>query len=96
MDPITNARIPLFRPIQTGPGSFVLADKLAYCRFLYEFPHRGPKPAGWVSQWVGIEWPIAIRIEMAPLDPDPSRLQPMTVTSAVHVTKILGLEYADN
>ena len=33
---------------------------------------------------------------MAPLDPDPSRLQPMTVTTAVHVNKVLGMDYADN
>ncbi len=96
MDPVTNTRIPLFRPIQTGPGSFVLADKLAYCRLLFEFPRLGPQPAGWVNHWIRSEWPLAVRIEMAPLDPDPSRLQPMTVTSAVHVNKILGLEYADN
>ena len=41
LDPVTNTRVSLFRPIQTGPGSFVLADKLAYCRFVFERPaHR--------------------------------------------------------
>jgi len=96
MDPSTSVRFPIFRPIQTGPGSFVLADKLAYARFLFEAPPLGPQPAAWVNHWVLPGWPIAIRIEMAPLDPDPTRLQPMTVTTAVHINKVPGLEYVDN
>jgi hypothetical protein len=95
-DPATGVRIPLFRPIQTGPGSFVLADKLAYARMLFEAPPVGQQPATWVNHWILPGWPLAIRIEMAPLDPDPSRLQPMTVTTAVHINKVLGMEYADN
>ncbi len=43
-----------------------------------------------MNHWVLTEWPLAIRIEMAPLDPDPSRLQPMAVTTAVHVNKNTG------
>jgi prepilin-type N-terminal cleavage/methylation domain-containing protein len=95
-DPATGTRTPLFRPIQTSPESFVLADKLAYCRFLFETPPVNPMPAGWLNHWVRSEWPLAIRIEMAPLDPDPSRLQPMTVTTAVHVTRHMEITYADN
>jgi len=96
LDPITGQRTAVFRPIQTGAGSFVLADKLAFCRFRYETARLGALPSLWVSQWTRTEWPLAIRIEMAPLEPDPSRLQPMTVTAAVHVNKNLGIEYADN
>jgi len=96
MDPVANTRIPLFRPIQTGPGSFVLADKLVSCHFLFETPQVANIPPGWTDHWVRTDWPLAIRIEMAPLDPDPSRLQPMTITNAMHVNKIIGLEYADN
>ena len=95
-DPVANVRVPQFRPIETGPGSFVLADKLSYCRFMFEAPRRGLQPPMWVNRWVLQEWPLAIRIEMAPLDPDGSRLQPMTVTSAVHVTKRWGVNYVDN
>ena len=95
-DPVTNLHIPIFRPIQTGPGSFVLADKLAYCHFLFETPPLATQPATWVNRWILQQWPIAIRIEMAPLDPDPARLQPMTVTTAVHVNKNMGMEYVDN
>jgi prepilin-type N-terminal cleavage/methylation domain-containing protein len=95
-DPATNTRIPLFRPIAAGPGSFVIADRLAYCRFLFEAPRVGVRPAFWVNQWTQVAWPLAIRIEMAPLTPDPSKLQPMTVTAPVHVTKNLDVQYADN
>jgi hypothetical protein len=56
----------------------------------------GQLPAAWTNHWVLPEWPLAIRIEMAPLDPDPSRLQPMTVTTTVHVNKNLGSPYEDN
>ncbi len=96
MEPPMNIPVPLFRPIQIGPASFVLADKLAYCHFFFSRPQIGNLPAGWVDHWSGMGWPLAIRIEMGPLDPDPSRLQPMTVTSEIHVNKMLGIDYEDN
>ena len=96
VDPISNLRIPLFRPIQTGPGSFVLSDNLAFCRFVFERPQMGNIPAAWVDHWVLQQWPVAVRIEMAPLLPDPARLQPMTVTSVFHVNKNLVIDYEDN
>jgi prepilin-type N-terminal cleavage/methylation domain-containing protein len=95
-DPVTHARFPVFRPIATGPGSFVLADRLAYCRFAYETPRIGVQPAIWVNHWVLGVWPLGVRIEMAPLAPDPSRLQPMTVTTTMHVNKNLDMQYGDN
>lgn len=96
LDPATSMRVPLFRPIQVGGNSFVIADKLAYCRFAFQAPGFANHPPGWTERWVTPAWPLAIRMEMAPLDPDPSRLQPMTVTSAVHVTKSLETQYVDN
>jgi prepilin-type N-terminal cleavage/methylation domain-containing protein len=97
LDPMTKARIPIFRPIVPSPTSFVLADKLAYCRFVFEAPRVGIKPAFWTNHWISDNgWPLAVRIEMAPLEPDPARLQPMTVTTAVHVNKVIGIDYADN
>lgn len=95
-DPLANLRATAFRPIQAGPASFVLADKLAFCRFLFEQPGTPARPATWVDHWVRSDWPLAVRIEMAPYEPDPTRLQPMTVTSEIHVNKTLGVEYADN
>src|SRR4029077_3540904 len=35
IDPASGAPGPLFAPIQVGAGSFVLAEKLAFCRFSY-------------------------------------------------------------
>ena len=32
-DPLTGGNLAMFAPVQAGPNSFVLADKLAYCRF---------------------------------------------------------------
>jgi prepilin-type N-terminal cleavage/methylation domain-containing protein len=98
-DPITNLRAGQFVPIQTGPNSFVLADKLAYCRFTF----RNPPPPGapptetkWIAAWAYIDHlPDAIRIEMGPLNPDSGRLQPVTLTSPVRVNR-LPLELYDN
>ena len=59
----------------------MLADKLAYCRFLFETARTPTVPSQWTSHWIRPEWPIAIRIEMGPLEPDAARLQPMTVTA---------------
>ena len=42
----------------------------------------------WVQRWVKPVLPNAIRIEMAPLAPDLGRLQPVTLTIPVHVTRL--------
>lgn len=78
---------PQFLPIETGPASFVLADKLAYCRFSYREVPPSPEPPRWVEQWTLAELPNAIRFEMAPLDADASKLQPVTLTIPIHVTR---------
>jgi prepilin-type N-terminal cleavage/methylation domain-containing protein len=98
-DPLTNLQVGQFLPIQVGPSSFVLADKLAYCRFTF----RNPPPQGapptetkWIASWTYIDHlPDAIRIEMAPLNPDSGRLQPVTLTQPVRVNR-LPLELYDN
>ncbi len=36
---------PLFAPISIGPESFVIADKLAYCRFSFRDPRKPPEDA---------------------------------------------------
>jgi prepilin-type N-terminal cleavage/methylation domain-containing protein len=94
-DPLTGAQVPLFRPIEVGPYSFVLADRLAYCRFWYREAPPPPAPERWVPRWVQPQWPRAIRIEMAPLEPDPSRVQPMELIAPVRVNKIPMTEYVD-
>jgi len=94
-DPISRAPVPLFRPIEVGPHSFVLADRLAYCRFSYRETPPPPAPPRWIPRWVQTQWPRAIRIEMAPLEPDRARVEPMELIAPLRVDKIPMTEYVD-
>jgi general secretion pathway protein J len=95
-DPLTGAPAPLFLPIQIGAGSFVLADKLAYCRFSYRELLPPPQTDRWVVRWVKPVLPSAVRFEMAPLIPDSSRLEPVTLTIPVRVTRLPLVPYDNN
>lgn len=87
-DPTSGAMQPAFLPIETGPGSFVLADKLAYCHFSYRQVFPDPKlPPLWFTHWSRPLLPNAIQIQMAPLQADSARLQLLPLTIPVHVTK---------
>jgi prepilin-type N-terminal cleavage/methylation domain-containing protein len=79
---------PRFAPISIGPESFVLVDKLAYCNFTFRDPRLPGQTPVWVQRWVKPVLPNAIRIAMAPLAPDLGRLQPVTLTLPVHVTRL--------
>jgi general secretion pathway protein J len=95
-DPQTGANIAMFAPVQAGPGSFVLADKLAYCRFSYfTIPLDRNLPPHWTPAWTFSGWPFAVRIEMAPIEPDPSRLQPITVTAPIRLHRSPDIQYVD-
>jgi prepilin-type N-terminal cleavage/methylation domain-containing protein len=95
-DPLTGAPAPLFAPIQIGAGSFVLADKLAYCRLSYRELLPPPDVDRWVLRWVKPVLPSAVRVEMAPLVPDSSRLEPVTLTIPVRVTRLPLVPYDNN
>jgi len=83
-----------YPPIQPGPGSFVLAGRLAYCRFFYrEF--QFPDQQRWLPVWPGITWPTGVRIEMAPLEAQPSRPPLVSITAPVWVTRMPYQQYAD-
>jgi prepilin-type N-terminal cleavage/methylation domain-containing protein len=84
-----------FRPIEPGPQSFVLADKLASCHFIYEELLPQPRFQRWTPLWTKDKWPDAIRIEMTPVDNDPGRLKMMTLTAPVHVSKLPLETYND-
>jgi hypothetical protein len=79
-----------------GPKSFVLADKLAFCRFSYldQVPD-GSKPAVWAPLFMGANWPKAVRVEMAPLLPDPGRLQPISLTAPIRIHRSPEVPYDD-
>jgi hypothetical protein len=84
-----------FAPI-AGPNSFVLADKLAFARFTYlDQPEDQTLPLRWYPRFVGPTWPQAVRIEMAPLDPDASRLQPISMVAPIHVYRHPEIPYGD-
>jgi hypothetical protein len=90
-----------FAPIVPGSQSFVLADRLAYCRFSWLEPVRDPPFQQWRPDWVQPQLlPLAVRIEMAPLglniDATPTDLHVSTVTVPFHVNRSPGgTDYAD-
>jgi hypothetical protein len=95
-DPATNQMIPRFASVASGPSSFVLADKLDYCRISYLTPAAQPGlPPEWKSEWIYNGWPLGIRVEMAPLALDTMRLEPITVTAALHVHRSPAIPYGD-
>lgn len=94
-DPDSGVVIPKMRPVEPGPGSFVIADRLAFCRILYRELLPAPALERWTPDWRRNRLPSAIRIEMAPLSSDPSRLQLSTITMPVRVNKWIGSDYVD-
>jgi len=85
-----------FPPVVAGPKSFVLADKLAMCRFVYQFQPQSPfAPRVWAAEFPGPYWPTAVRIEMAALEPDLAKLQPLTVTAPLRIHRRPEIPYGD-
>lgn len=99
LDPTSGIPLPQFLPVTAGPQSFVLADKLAFCRFNYLWTNPKPNETDKLPVWsptpLNAEWPIAVRVEMAPLTPDPSTLQPLTVTAKLHLHLSHTIPYGD-
>lgn len=92
-DPLTGAVAVRFPAPQAGPRSFVLADKLAWCRFVYLMA-IDQELERWVPVWVRPDyWPRAIRVEMAPLDTDPVRIPPMTFTGMIRPNRMVEEPY---
>jgi len=85
-----------YLPVMASERSFVLADRLAYCHFSYLYVplEAEPKPV-WSTLFQGKTWPRAIRVEMAPLEPDPSRLQPVSMTALIRIHRNPEIDYGD-
>ncbi|MEO7142514.1 MAG: prepilin-type N-terminal cleavage/methylation domain-containing protein [Bryobacteraceae bacterium] len=94
-DPLGGGPAPHFARVSIGPASFVLADKLAYCRFLYRESLPPPVLEKWWPAWSRPLLPSAVRIEMAPLRVDPAGLPLLTVTVPIHVNRDPLEQYAD-
>jgi prepilin-type N-terminal cleavage/methylation domain-containing protein len=88
-DPLSGVDMPRFRQPEQQPGSFVVADNLAGVRFLYQDVHpENDKVDIWVPRWTRQNrMPRALRIEIAVKELDPSRVQPVTLTIPLHVTR---------
>jgi prepilin-type N-terminal cleavage/methylation domain-containing protein len=84
-----------FAPIEPGPNSFVLADKLQYCRFSYLEPNFQPPLRVWQTQWVRPTLPLGVRIEMAPLESSPAQLHMATITASFPVNRTPDIGYSD-
>ncbi|MGA2135178.1 MAG: prepilin-type N-terminal cleavage/methylation domain-containing protein [Bryobacteraceae bacterium] len=95
VDTASGLNVPQFRPIQAGPQSFILADKLAWCRFSYLEPEPLPDDPRWRVDWVLPRWPMGIRVEMAPLEDPRTRLRPLTVTTSIPIDRSPDVSYVD-
>jgi len=88
---------PVFAPVEPGPTSFVLADHLKYCRFLYMERMPPPEHSRWNPFWHStMAWPAAVKIDLAPLVADPTRVPLTSLTVPIYVTKRPGGRYEDN
>jgi prepilin-type N-terminal cleavage/methylation domain-containing protein len=94
-DPVLGGPVPQFVPITIGANSFVLADKLSSVRFLYREIMPPPLNERWVPRWILPYWPSAIRMEMQPIEPDPSKINPTTLTIPIFVNRVPMGQYVD-
>ncbi len=82
--------------VQATPQSFVLADRLAYCRFSYhEIIPESMIEGRWLPMWNQINLPSAVRVDLAPLVVDPARLPLLGVTVPIHINRDVLGPYVD-
>jgi type II secretory pathway component PulJ len=85
-----------FATIQIGSQSFVLAVRLAYCRFSYLEQRFQPPLRVWRADWI-TPWlvPRGVRIEMAPLDHISGEAAVIDATIPIRVDRTLDANYYD-
>jgi hypothetical protein len=81
--------------LEVGPGSFVIADRLLHCRIQYLVEPGPGRPAIWLSQFAGPVPPVAVRFDMAPLEPSASRLSAVPLILRLAITRDARVEYKD-
>ncbi|MEO8026886.1 MAG: prepilin-type N-terminal cleavage/methylation domain-containing protein [Bryobacteraceae bacterium] len=85
-----------FLPVQVGPASFVLADRLAFCRFSFRELAPDRRSAVWVPIWGNRELlPSGVRVDMTPLEVDPARVPLESMTIAIRLTRHVLAKYPD-
>ncbi len=88
--------MPHFSASPAGPRSFVLADRLAWCRFAYQQKIYEPPFMIWRPDWIlPGTIPTGVRIDMAPLDVVPSELHVSSITVAIPINRIPWGYYRD-
>lgn len=88
-----DAVLPAFPPPQPSPQSFVLADRLASCRFSY-LQDDLINPPEWLPAWRRMDlWPAAVRVEMQPLEPASSPLPALVITVRIRPNRMAGERY---
>jgi hypothetical protein len=97
VDDTVGVLLPVFPPVRIGPGSFVIADRLALCHFEFLQPDKdsSEKPSIWVPRWTRPVLPDAIRVVMGPLEPEASQLPLLTLTVPVRVNRDPAKDYGD-
>jgi prepilin-type N-terminal cleavage/methylation domain-containing protein len=87
---------PQFAPLDANGESFVLADRLEHCSFLFEVQRTDGQPGFvWVPEYHGPALPRGIRIDMAPLDTKAGEMAATGITMSFPVSRKQGLNYAD-
>jgi hypothetical protein len=95
-DPSAGTPMILWKPAEATPRSFVLADKLAACQFAFKEERAAPnEPDLWHARWPHDFTPSAVRIDPAPLDPEPGRLHVPPVVAPFRVNRHPFSEYSD-
>ena len=82
-----------YRPVEVGPKAFVLADKLSRCSFAYKEEKEQPPVELWRPEWRSIKLPAAVRIDLAPLEPDGANLAVLPVTVRLQITRNPNVKY---
>ena len=86
-----------FRTGAPTPQSFVIADRLAYCRISYEdLDPTTYMGTTWLPQWTKPNLPAAVHVDMAPLIPDPASLPLVNVTVLIHINRDVNAQYTDS
>ncbi|HEY4363320.1 MAG TPA: prepilin-type N-terminal cleavage/methylation domain-containing protein [Bryobacteraceae bacterium] len=74
-----------------------MAGKLAYCRFAYQDVVPDTMLGGpWITGWNRPILPAAVRIEMAPLNPESNELPSLTLNVPMRLTRQIGVTYVDD
>ena len=84
-------------PPQSGPRSFILADRLASCAITYQDRIQDSVLHGpWLTVWAKPNLPAAVHVEIAPLETDAGNLPLVSVTVPLHVNREVLAPYVDS